>query len=418
MNQRARSHHAAHLDNGQQLAVPEMELVHSGEPVLVSTDEQLARLIATLRDDGSFAYDSEFISEKSYFPQLCLVQVASRSALALIDPLGALNLTPFWTLLADPSVIKIVHAGASDIEPVVRLLGRPAANVFDTQIAAGFLGLPYPISLKKLIFEFTGANLSLDLGFSNWLQRPLSPIQVRYAADDVRYLPAAHAKMLAKLEALGHTRYAAEECAAACETGRFGFNPQTHYLRVRGSNVLSPRSKAVLKELTAWRDAEARRHDKPPRAFLKDEVMVDLARESPRSSVDLAKVRSLPKAIAEKCGTDIVAAVAQAHALPKTDLPTPEPELSTMDKVRTDALHAVLQCLCTGNSLDQALVASRKDLDKFYLHVAHGAAEIPPLLQGWRRDAVGEPLRSFLQGNQVLTMAWTNGTLRVGQERA
>jgi len=397
MNQRSRSHHAAHVDSDRQLEVPEMELVHRGEPVLTATNAQLAELIRTLRDDGTFAYDSEFISERSYHPQLCLVQVASRSTLALIDPLAALGMMPFWELLADPSVTKIVHSGDSDIEPVVRHLGRPAASIFDTQIGAGFIGLPYPMSLKKLVQELTGAHLGRDLGFSNWQQRPLSPVQIRYAADDVRYLPAAHAKMLARLDALGHTRRAEEECAAACEIGRFGFNPQTHYLRVRGAAALSLRSQAVLKALTAWRDGAARRQDKPPRTFLKDEVMVELARDRPGSIADLATVRGLPKAIADQFGADIVAATATALSLPERDLPAPEPGLSATDKSRADALFAVLQRLCAESSLDQSLVTSRKGLDRFYRHVAYGIGETPALLQGWRRETVGELLKSFVQ---------------------
>jgi len=414
MNHRSRSHHAAHLDDGPQDDVPEMELVHRGEPALAATGEQLARLIETLRADGSFAYDSEFISELSYHPRLCLVQVASRRALALIDPLAGFDMTPFWELLADASVTKIVHAGESDIEPVVRHLGRPAANVFDTQIGAGFIGLPYPVSLKKLVYELTGVNLGRDLGFSNWQQRPLSPVQLRYAADDVRYLPAVHRGMLAQLETLGHAHRAEEECAATCEIGRFGFNPETHYLRVRGANLLSPPAQAVLRELTAWRDGAARHHDKPPRAFLKDEVMVELARERPGSVAGLAKVRSLPKAIAEAYGADIVAAAARAHALPRAELPIAEPEIGAADKFRADALFAVLQCLCAGSQLDQGLVASRRELERFYRHVAHGTGNPPALLQGWRREAVGNLLRSFLEGNSSLAMAWEDGTLRAG----
>ncbi|OFZ88470.1 MAG: hypothetical protein A2V78_07815 [Betaproteobacteria bacterium RBG_16_64_18] len=412
MNHRSRSHHAAHLDDGPQDEVPQIALVHRGQAALVTTGEQLARLLETLRADGSFAYDSEFISEQSYHPKLCLAQVASRSALALIDPLAGFDMTPFWELLADRSVMKIVHAGESDIEPVVRHLARPAANVFDTQIGAGFIGLPYPVSLKKLVLELTGVNLGRDLGFSNWRQRPLSPVQLRYAADDVRYLPAVHRGMLAKLEALGHACRADEECAAACEIGRFGFNPATHYLRVRGANLLSPPLQAVLKELTAWRDGAARRDDKPPRAFLKDEVMVELARERPGSVAALAKVRSLPSAIAQACGADIVAAA--ARALPGAELPAAEPEIGAADKFRTDALFAVLQCLCAGSKLDQGLVASRRELERFYQHVAHGAGDAPALLQGWRREAVGDLLRSFLEGNSSLAMAWEGGMLRAG----
>lgn len=414
MNYRSRSHHSAHTDDTPQDAVPQMAFVHHGEPIMAATAAEFARLIQTLRADGSFAYDSEFISELSYHPRLCLVQVASPSTLALIDPLAGFDLTPFWELLADPKVIKIVHAGESDIEPVVRHLGRPAANVFDTQIAAGFIGLPYPLSLKKLVLELTGANLGRDLGFSNWAQRPLSPVQLRYAADDVRYLPAAHREMLARLDALGYASRVEEECATACAIDRFGFNPQMHYLRVRGGNVLSARGQAVLRELTIWRDAAARRNDKPPRTLLKDEVMVELARARPGSVGELARIRSLPKAIADAFGADLIWAAARAGALPNAQLPAAEPEPSAADKFRSDTLFAVLQCLCAGAKLDQSLVASRKELESFYQHVAHGGGQLPALLQGWRRQAIGDMLKSFLEGHSDLTLAWEDGMLRSG----
>ncbi|OGA22519.1 MAG: hypothetical protein A3I01_17730 [Betaproteobacteria bacterium RIFCSPLOWO2_02_FULL_65_24] len=414
MNYRSRSHHTAHLDDGRQDDVPELELVHRGEPTLAATGGQLARLIETLRADGSFAYDSEFIGELTYYPRLCLVQVASRGALALIDPLAGLDMTPFWELLADPAVTKIVHAGESDIEPVVRHLGRPAANVFDTQICAGFIGLPYPVSLKKLVIELTGVQLGRDLGFSNWQQRPLSPVQVRYAADDVRYLPAVHREMLVRLEALSHARWAEEECAAACEISRFGFNPQTYYLRVRGGNALSLRAQATLRELTAWRDGAARRHDKPPRTFLKDDVMVELARKPPTSLANLTKIRGLPKLIAEECGADMLAAAARARSLPEAELPKAPPALGAADKFRTDGLFAVLQRICAGSLLDQGLVTNRRELEKFYEHVTHGSGEVPSLLQGWRGEAVGELLKSFLQGERGLSIASEENMLRAG----
>ena len=411
MNYRAHQHRTAHLDDAPAAEIPAMELVHRGAPTVVTTAGQFAGLIKTLRADGSFAYDSEFITERTYHPRLCLVQVASPSLIALIDPLAGFDITPFWELLADPGVTKIVHAGESDIEPVVRLLQQPAANVFDTQIAAGFIGLPYPVSLKKLVQEKTGVELGRDLGFSDWAQRPLSPIQIRYAADDVRYLLAVHRAMVTELEALGHTGEAAEECSAACAIGRFGFKPGTHYLRVRGGNLLPPRGKAVLRELTIWRDAAARLHDKPPRTLLKDEVMVDLARARPGSIAELAKVRGLPRGVADAFSGELVAACARASALPKAEWPAAEPELGAADKLRADTLLEVLQCICAESKLDPGLVASRKELMKFYRHVALGAGELPALLQGWRKEAAGEPLKALLTGHSDLAGAWKGGLL-------
>lgn len=403
MSYRDRSHRSAHLDDVPGDEIPEMPLVHRGGPAVVDTAGQFAALIETLRADGILAYDSEFITERSYHPRLCLVQVASPSMLALIDPLAGFDITPFWELLADAGVTKVVHAGESDIEPVVRHLRRPAANVFDTQIGAGLVGLPYPMSLKNLVLELTGVNLGRDLGFSDWAQRPLSPIQIRYAADDVRYLLAAHRKLCAELESHGRTDAAEEECSAACAPARFGFKPDTHYLRVRGGQLLPPLGKAVLRELTIWRDAAARLHDKPPRSLLKDEVMVDLARARPGSIAELARVRGLPRGVADAFSAEIVVACARASALPKAEWPTAESELGPADKLRSDTLFEVLQRLCAESKLDPGLVASRKELTKFYRHVALGVGESPALLQGWRKQAAGESLRTFLDGTKLST---------------
>lgn len=396
MNYRSRSHLTAHLDGTPDAEIPDMELVHRGAPAMVATAEQFSGVITALRADGVFAYDSEFITERSYHPRLCLVQVASIGTLALIDPLAGFDITPFWELLADPRVTKIVHAGESDIEPVGRHLGRPAAGVFDTQIAAGFVGLPYPMSLKKLVLELVGVDLGRDLGFSDWARRPLSSVQIRYAADDVRYLLAAHRELAKRLETLNRTSDVEEECTAACALGRFGFKPETHYLRVRGGQLLSPQGKAVLRELTVWRDGAARLHDKPPRSLLKDEVMVELARKRPNSIGELGKIRGLPGAVEDAFAADIVAACARAGALPKSDMPTVEPELSPADKSRADTLFEELQRLCTQAKLDPALVASRKELVKFYRYVALGTGEPPALLRGWRSGAVGNALQAFL----------------------
>src|SRR5262249_48948952 len=153
---------------------------------------------------------SEFIGELTYVPKLCVIQVATTERVELIDPLADIDLTPFWELIADETVEKVVHAGLQDIEPVVRILNRPAANVFDTQIAAGLAGMTYPLSLSKLVYELVGYKLGKGLTFSHWDQRPLSASQLRYAADDVRYLPAARAELARRLERLHHVAYAAE----------------------------------------------------------------------------------------------------------------------------------------------------------------------------------------------------------------
>jgi len=406
---RSRSHEEAHKDaDGSPPQAP------ADTPDIVESGADLADLVAHLRLDGSFAYDSEFISESSYFPKLCLVQVASHRRIALIDPLAGLDLTPFWELLADPAVQKIVHAGAQDIEPVVRHLDRPAANVFDTQIAAGFAGLPYPISLKKLVSELTDSRLGRDLGFSNWDQRPLSSSQLRYAADDVRYLPAAADELLRRLDILGRRDAAAQECAAACAPDLFRFNPEAQFLRVRGTDALSPRSLGVLRELAVWRDGAARRADLPPRAFLKDEVLVGLAVDPATSVHKLSAIRGLPKAIQHSDGAAIVKATQHALSLPPVGLPgAAEPEPGPAEKFRADAFFAAVQGICSGLSLDPGMVANRKQVGKFYRYCADGGiGEQPMLLRGWRGRLVGDPAAGFLRGETRIEMRWEEGALR------
>lgn len=415
---RARAHESAHADpdlpTDDGAGVPDMPLVHRGPPEIVETDEQLNKLIVNLRSDGSFAYDSEFIGELTYHPQLCLVQVASRNRVALIDPLAGLNLVAFWELLADPSISKIVHAGEQDIEPVVRHLNRPAANIFDTQIGAGFIGLPYPMSLSKLVAEFTGARLGKGLTFSHWDQRPLSPVQLRYAADDVRYLPAAAAELRKRLDALGHAGWAEQECAAVCAPDLYRFDPATQFLRVRGASSLQPRNLAILRELTIWRDGASRAHDVPPRSFLKDEVLVDLARNPAKSVDKLSRVRGLPRPVEHEYGVQIIDATSRAMSLPTIHLPsTREFEPTPADKFRADAVFATAQCLCAGLSLDPALVASRQDVGEFYRFISTGGTgEQPKLLHGWRKEAVGDLLTEFLRGERKFELTWTAGSLK------
>lgn len=421
---RARAHESAHAEAAAQetFAPTDMPLVYPGAAEIVSDDYQLAKLVEQLREDGSFAYDSEFIGELTYFPKLCVIQVASHARIALIDPLAKIDLTPFWELLADPEVEKVVHAGEQDLEPVYRLIGKPAANVFDTQIAAGFVALPYPLSLSKLVHEMTGARLGKGLTFSHWDQRPLSPIQLRYAADDVRYLPAVRAEIGRRLEANAHTQWAAEECAALCESSQNRFDPQTQYLRVRGASSLQPKHLAVLRELTIWRDASARKHDVPPRTFLRDEVLLELARTPVKSTDKLARVRGLPRPVENDYGTKIVELTQQALSLPTEAMPSSpkEFELSPTERFNADALFAAAQAMCAGMAIDAGLVASRNEFGEFYRHIMqpNPTGDLPRLLQGWRRDAIGQPLVDLMRRRRTAELAWNNEALHVTWRQA
>jgi ribonuclease D len=419
---RARSHENAHAagagDEADAAADnhprPHHPLVTHAAPDLVTTDDGLAELLAHLRAAGSFAYDSEFIGELTYFPKLCLIQTASAQRVALIDPLADLDLRPFWELIADGSVEKIVHAGQQDIEPVFRHIGQVACNVFDTQIAAGLAGLPYPLSLSKLVHELAGARLGKGLTFSHWDQRPLSAMQLRYAADDVRYLPLVRSELGKRLDALGHAGWAAEECAALCDPVLYRFDPDTYYQRVRGATSLQPKNLAVLRELTIWRDAAAREENVPPRSLLKDEILIDLSRNPAKSVEKLDRVRGLPRPVEKAHGQRIVDATLRALANPVPNLSAGrDVEPTPTERFRSDALWATAQALCTGRGIDSSVVLSRQDCGELYRALA-GGQDLTDLrvMKGWRREALGERLVRLYEGAETMSLGWSNGSLR------
>jgi ribonuclease D len=413
---RARSHQSAHDGGGHHPVPPDHPLIPRGDADIVDTSAGLSALVARLRSAGRFAYDSEFIGELTYIPKLCLIQVATSERVSLIDPLVKLDLSPFWELLCDAAVEKVVHAGSQDLEPVFRHMSCPPANVLDTQIAAGFIGLTYPVALGKLVREIIGVQLGKGLTFTHWDQRPLSTMQLRYAADDVRYLIAVREQIGRRLEALGHSAWAMAECATLCDPAMYKFDPDHQYRRVRGATSLNPAGLAILRELVIWRDAAARSHDLPPRAFLKDEVVLELARTPVKSVEKLARIRGLPRPVELAHGSDIVAAVAKGAAVPHAQLPsTKQREETPAEKFRADSLWTATEALCFGRGIDPNLVASRAEVGQLYRHLTTGeAADDVRLLSGWRREAVGETLLSLVQRDGSLSMQWREGMLRVG----
>jgi ribonuclease D len=401
MHHRARSHESAHAEaaDGGDRQLFKHPMVAAGPAEMIVAGSELNRLLEGLRAAGSFAFDTEFIGEQSYIPKLCLIQVALPTRVALIDPLRGLDVTPFWELVCDPSVEKVVHAGQQDVEPTFRLLGKTAENLFDTQVAAGFIGLPYPLSLSKLIYEMVGAKLGKGLTFTSWDQRPLSGQQARYAADDVRYLPAARQELRQRLERAGHAAWAAAESNEMCKSAACRFDPDENYLKIRGAGTLEGRNLSVLRELAIWRDATARQTDVPPRTLLKDEVMLLLARSPARSIERLSRVRGLPRSVESDHGAGIVAATMKALSLPDGEHPQfPQVEPPPREKFKGDSLWAAAQSWCFAQGIDPAIVASRQEITDLRRSVLAGAQGGDlPVMQGWRREALGGKLVELIQ---------------------
>jgi ribonuclease D len=413
---RARAHESAHAEGDAPAAkIPQHPLIPRNNAELIATQAGLDALIGELRAAGRFAYDSEFIGELTYRPKLCVLQVASSQRVSLVDPLAGLDLSKFWELICDASIEKIVHAGAQDVEPVVRHIGREPANLFDTQIAAGFAGYSYPIALSKIVHEICGAKLGKGLTFTHWDQRPLSAMQLRYAADDVRYLPAVHDAIVKRLDALGHTNWNKQECDAMCDASQYVFDPDTYYLKIRGASSLTAQGMAILRELTIWRDTAAREEDVPPRAMLKDEILIEMSRHPIKTPDKFARVRGLPRPVESKYGQQIIDATLRAIESPPQQMPSSRNhEPTPTERFRAECTWAAAQAICAGQSIDPALVTNRGEIVELDRRLAKNESlDDMRLMKGWRREALGEALVDLVQGKRQFTMSWNKTALRV-----
>lgn len=395
---RDRSHRESHAEPAEALApVIDHPLVSPHPPTMVATDAAMGEMVAYLRQAGSFAFDSEFIGERTYQPQLCLVQAATTDKVFLVDPLAGIDLMPLWELVASPAVEKIVLAGQQDFAPAVLQSGKAPANILDVQIAAGFIHPEYPLSLSRLILEFVGVALGKGLTFTHWDKRPLTPVQLRYAADDVRYLPAARDVICRRARELGRFAWAREESAAALEDVAFYKPlPEMFYLRVRGREGMGRRQLAILRELAIWRDRAARQENLPIRTLLKDSVMSALARHPVAAPADLVTIKDLPRPVELKYGREIVEATARGLAVPDDQCPPIELVEKASHSDAVDKLWEAISNYCTERSVAPSLAGSRKETARLYRETARLTrmenAEKYRLCKGWRKELLGNIL--------------------------
>lgn len=406
---RDQSHDEAHLaiETHEPQSIIEHPLVYPGEPEMIADNEALIALCVALKAAGVFAYDTEFIGETSYHPQLCLIQVATNERVVLIDPVGGegtlkADLTPLWELLADAEVCKIVHAGQPDLTPVVRHLDKPPRNIFDTQIAAGFVGMTYPASLHDLISHYMQVKLPKAMTFTRWDQRPLSAHHLRYAADDVRYLPAIHQAIVTQLAERGRTAWAAEEFAALEQAERYRFDAETTVQRILKMTHQPHQVRLLLKQYVRIRDRLAENRDLPPRSILKDRTLVDLARAVPTSEEQVLAVSSFPRHLLAGTAERFVKVTEKVMASEAWTEPGKRIKpLSRAQRQQLDAGWLALKELCEREAVSLGLAASRKNfgdlaaaaLRKKKLPESHA------LLSGWRQALV-EPVVAGLLADE------------------
>jgi ribonuclease D len=379
---------------------------------LVTSPKQFRKVCKALREAGRFGFDTEFIRERSYQPQLCLIQAATPDFIALIDPFE-IDAGEFWELVADEDIQKIVHAGSQDLEMCYLHIKRPGANIFDVQVAAGLVGMGYPMSYGKLVQGTLSKKILQDKSYSEWSRRPLSPGQLRYAVEDVLYLDSVHTILTKRLKKLGRETWLREEMQTLETSDMFECKPQDRWRRVQGWQRLTRRKLGVLRELAAWREQGACRYDVPPRTFLRDQVLTALSRQMPTSVKQVRDTKGFPRPLAGSEGPAILQAIETGRNVPEDELPDPiQPkDEHPVDKMLQDLVSATGQSICLSQDLCHSLFASRSHYAALVSAVRYGTPKLDTLklLNGWRKKFAGKRLKEMLTGKRTIKVANKSG---------
>lgn len=363
----------------------------------------LERLVATLCEADAYGLDTEFHRERSYYPHLALVQLAWPGGIALVDPLG-LDLAPLAKVLDGPG-LAVAHAADQDLEVLERACGTVPGRLFDTQLAAGFLGMSGP-SLASLVERVLGQPLAKGDRLTDWTRRPLTPAQQEYAASDVVHLLELRHVLVERLGALGRLEWAEDECELVRRRSRQPSEPLEAWWRLRDARALRGRAAAVAQTVAAWRERWAAACDRPPRFVLPDLAVVAIAHRPPRNREELAQVRGLDgRHLKASLAAEVLGAVEAGLALPEDELRLPVVE--ELDRRLRPA--ATLAAAWVGQRaaelhVDAALLATRTDLQSL-LRGDPGSR----LAKGWRAVVLGAPLRRLMAGEAALALGGGGG---------
>jgi len=355
----------------------------------IDTPDDLHALTGALAGSAVLALDTEFLRERTYRPQLCLLQLATGTTEACVDPLALADLQPLAALLTNPAQTKVLHAAGQDLEVLHQRLGILPAPLFDTQIAAALCGLGEQIGYAALIERLFGAQLDKAHSRTDWSRRPLTKEQLRYAIEDVHYLPEAHAILEARLIKLGRLGWLREDCAAQLDPTRWTPDPLEAWRRIKGWQRMPPAALPRLRQLAAWRERRAQALDRPRRWVMDDDTLTALASRPPSNLHALLHGGVLPpglRAAAEEIMT--------ALELARTDDPIPVSAWVPMrgeELARFERLTTAIDRLAATLDLPASLLLSRAELER----LARGQTTLDTL-RGWRAQLLREPLGNAL----------------------
>jgi ribonuclease D len=371
----------------------------------VANEADFLKSCEKIAKSSVFGFDTEFVSEESFRPELCLVQVATPEDLFVIDAIAIGSLGAFWDLVTDGKRNVIVHAGREEIRICQHLSGKAPARLFDIQVAAGLIGVGYPAGYGTLVQTFAGTRLSKQETLTDWRIRPLTADQITYAFDDVRYLLQCHEKISARLLELDRIDWAEEEFADLQARSNLDEPIGERWRKVKGTGGFDRKRLAMVREIVAWREEFAAKRNRPPRAILRDDLIADIVKRNPQKAQDILAFRGIQHRDSE----EIMAAIQKARALPVDTLPIQDetkpdaPQVGLIGQV----MAGLLGDLCNRKSLVPGLVATASDLRELVRSKIDNTSlsGTNSLAKGWRLKHVFPVLMDFLEGKTSLRLA-------------
>ena len=367
----------------------------------ISTYEELSAFCERAARFDAIAVDTEFLRERTYHPRLCLVQVATPDECVVIDVIAIDNLAPLAILMRDEGTVKVFHACSQDMEVLNYTLGALPAPIFDTQIAAAFLGERMQTSYNGMVHAFCGVTLPKSESLTDWSRRPLTPEQIEYALDDVRYLIKAYDVIMERLDKSGRASWVLDEIKPLTDRSHYVVDRRVAFKRVKRVNSLTRRQLAVARELAAWREARAEYSNIPRKWLMSDEVLIALSKRPPHDAASLRRVRGTEQ-LSDADVAGALSVIARGESCPADKYPfiarTHKPASPELESV-IDLMYALIRLVGERSGVATAMIASRDDLVDYVDH-----PQDSPLREGWRFELVGTLIDDLLNGDIGLTV--------------
>jgi ribonuclease D len=377
---------------------------------ILTTTDQLAAFCNSLKGADYVTVDTEFMRERTYWPIVCLIQLAGPNSAVAVDPLAeGISLQPLLDVMNDPNILKVFHAARQDIEIFFNLSGQVPAPLFDSQIAAMVCGFGESASYETLAGKLANAKIDKSSRFTDWAQRPLSDKQIDYAMGDVTHLRVVYEKLRDELRKNNRAAWVAEEMAALSDPAKYRMDPMTVWERLK-LRADKPRLRALIRELAAWRETEAQRLNIPRQRVIRDETLMEIAHHTPRTVVELARTRGLSNSQAEgRQGGEILAAVERALALSPDQCPKGEERrvLPSWIGPTVDLLKVLLRHVSEQHGVAPRLIANTDDLEDI---AAKDNADVPAL-HGWRHELFGSIALQLKRGEIAMKVEQRGITL-------